>query len=136
MPVQFRSSSTGFSLGRNQFELPTDSGGRWFQSTGKKRPPCLLCRRKRRRNQIGCPEVNLFLCRRKKKGGIPFLRRRPVFLPFQPAFVGAGSAARSRTINPSIPSSRPFPLPVPLTDTSGTIRTFRSPTTCIICSIV
>ena len=81
----------------------------------------------------------------KKKGGIPFLGRRPCFrsnvltfhdLTSHALTSGRFAAVCSRTINPSIPSSRPFPLPVPLTDTSGTIRTFRSPTTCIICSIV
>jgi hypothetical protein len=41
-----------------------------------------------------------------------------------------------RSIMPSIPSTSPAWLPLPLTATSGTTRTLRSPTICITCKAV
>ena len=64
--------------------------------------------------------------------------RRTLFIPSAPyaCLVGALPLAWLRSINPNKPSTIPGLALAPLTATSGTIRTFRSPTICMSCMTV
>ncbi len=102
-------------------------------------PPPRLSRTRRRDKRRTVPASRPYLGA-EEEGGVPLPERRLCFThPLarcQLALWAALPLVCSRTIRPMRPSTSPL-LPLALlTDTSGTMRTLRSPTICISCMTV